>query len=91
MSNNVLNLYRVGVDTPTGEIYIYKASEVDGRALVKRPAEAEVFSAVIGNLMHGATSGASQTIKVGDEYFRLTCAPIAKEEFEAERASKADM
>ena len=91
MSNNVLNMYRVGVDTLTGEIHIYKASVVDGRALVKRPAEAEVFSAVIGNLTHSAQSGASQTIKVGDDYYRLTCEPISKEQFEADRASKVNV
>lgn len=91
MSNNVLSMYKVGVSPLTGEIYIYKASEVDGRALVKRDAQAEVVSAFIGCMMHGAPNGAAQTVHVGDNYYRLSCAPITKEEFEAERASKANV
>lgn len=91
MSSNVLGMYKVGVSALTGEIYIYKASEVDGRVLVKREAQAEVVSAFVGYMMHDAPTGAAQTVQVGENYYRLSCVPITKEEFEAERASKANV
>lgn len=88
---SVLDNYRVGSSVLTGEIYVYKASEVNGRPLVKREAEAEVLSAFVGHMMHGAPNGASKSVQVGMEHYRLTCVPMTEEEFEAERASKANV
>jgi hypothetical protein len=83
---NVLDNYRVGSSPLTGEIYLFKASEIDGRLIVKRDAEAEVISAFVGHMMHGAPKGASKSVQVGAEYYRMTCVPMTEEEFEAERA-----
>lgn len=85
---NVLDSYKVGSSGLTGEIFIFKASEVDGRALVKREAEAEVFAAALDNV---ACSGGIKLVKSGEMYFEITCEAITKEKFEASNASKVDV
>ena len=85
---NVLSSYKVGSSGLTGEIYIFKASEVDGRELVKRDAEAEVFAAVLDNI---ACSSGTKLVKSGDMYFEITCEAITQKQYEAASASKVEV
>lgn len=79
--------HTVFVSALTGEIYLARAGKA-GSALDKRPATAEVVSAFTQHMMHGMPKGAGMSVQVGDGYYRLSCVPMTKEQFDADRASK---
>lgn len=73
----------------SAEIFLARIGKTPGVALDKRPATAEVVTAFTRHMMHSMPTGASMSVQVGDGYYRLSCIPMTKEDFDAERSAKA--
>jgi len=85
-----MNKYKIGVSGLTKEIYLYRMGKDKNWSLDKRKIESEVFAAIIeyllGENINTPSAGASQSMRFGDKYFRVTATVITEDEFMAERS-----
>ena len=75
-----LSKVRVTHSPLTDTIYLARFGKDQGNALDKREAEPEVIAAFVAHMMHDAPKGSRKTVRLGDQYYELTCAPRRRAE-----------
>lgn len=73
-----LDKVRIGFSPLSGQCFIYRHGKDARIALDKREATAEVQTAIVRLMMHDAPKGASQQVKLGDEWFEISVMPCQR-------------
>ena len=71
-----LDKIKLGHSGLTDTIYLYRHGKDPVMALDKREADGDVMSVFVQKMMYGAPKGATMNLKLGDEYFVVSCKPI---------------
>ena len=85
-----LTRIKLGVSPITGQIYLFREGKEKGVALDTRPAEKDLFSALVQFMCLNSAQGSSKLVSWGDEHcYRVVVQKIPAEEYAEEKALRA--
>lgn len=71
-----LDKIKIGYSPLDDSLYLYRHGKDPQIALDKRPAERDVFSALIEHMMYQSPKGAERTVTLGDRQYLIRVTPI---------------
>jgi len=67
---------KIGHSELTDSLFIYRHGKDPELALDKRPAERDVFTALIRHMMHESPKGSERTVTIGDKQYLIRVTPV---------------
>lgn len=86
-----LTRIKLGVSPLTGQIYLFREGKEKGVALDTRPAEKDLFSALVQFMCIDSAQGSSKLVSWGEDHcYRVVVQKIPAEEYAEEKARRTE-